>query len=61
MKKNVQFLVLFVFLSAFLLGGCTFVRQYTGVLIGTNLALSGRDVLFGVNRTRHRIGEGYCQ
>ena len=52
MKKNVQFLVLFVFLSAFLLGGCTFVRQYTGVLIGTNLALSGKGMSYSASTER---------
>ena len=52
MKKNVQFLVLFVFLSAFLLGGCTFFRQYTGVLIGTNLALSGKGMSYSASTER---------
>lgn len=52
MKKNVPLLILFVGLAAFLLAGCSFFRQHSGVLLGTNLALSGKGMSYSTSTER---------
>lgn len=62
MKRNMQILGFCMLFVILLLSGCSLMPANTGVLIGTNLALSGKGiVLFDIDGTGHRTGQGYGQ
>lgn len=52
MKKYTCLLTLCIFFTALFSGGCSFFGHNTGVLIGTNLALSGKGMSYSTSTER---------
>ena len=52
MKRNMQILVFCMLFMAFFLSGCSLTPTNTGVLIGTNLALSGKGMSYSTSTER---------
>lgn len=52
MKRNMQILVFCMLFMAFFLSGCSLSPTNTGVLIGTNLALSGKGMSYSTSTER---------